>query len=98
MAKIKNFEFSDVYISKSDLIDYLYTTEFNKFRNEVDISDDEAVEQVLKNIQKKIKQGFKINSWNLTKEYLEQEANEWLHISLKQSFDAVESSYFKNNP
>jgi hypothetical protein len=29
---------------------------------------------------------------------LEREANEWLHISLEQSFDAVESSYFKNNP
>jgi len=98
MAKIKNFEFSDVYISKADLIDYLYTTEFNKFRDEVDISDDEAVEQVLKNIKRKIKQGFKINSWNLTKEYLEQETNERLLFRLEESFNAVESSYFKNNP
>lgn len=98
MAKIKHFEFSDVYISKSDLIDYLYTTEFNKFRDEVDISDDEAVEQVLKNIQKKIKQGFAINSWNLTKEYLEQETNERLLFRLEESFNAVESSYFRNNP
>jgi hypothetical protein len=98
MAKLKNFEFSDVYISKSDLIDYLYTTEFNKFRNEVDISDDQAVEQVLENIKKKIKQGFTGRTNELTKEYLEQEANEWLHISLEQSFEAVESSYFRNNP
>ncbi len=98
MAKLKNFEFSDVYISKSDLIDYLYTTEFNKFRDEVDISDDEAVEQVLKNIKRKIKQGFTGRTNELTKEYLEQEASEWLHISLEQSFDAVESSYFRNNP
>jgi len=98
MAKIKNFEFSDVYISKADLIDYLYTTEFNKFRDELDISDNEAVEQVLKNIKKKIKQGFEINNWNLTKEYLEQETNERLLFRLKESFDSVESSYFKNNP
>ena len=98
MAKIKKFEFSDVYISKSDLIDYLYTTEFNKFRDEVDISDDEAVEQVLKNIKRKIKQGFAYNNWNLTKEYLEQETNERLLFRLEESFNAVESSYFRNNP
>ena len=33
MAKIKNFEFSDVNISKSELIWYLYTNEFNTFRD-----------------------------------------------------------------
>jgi hypothetical protein len=98
MAKLKNFEFSDIYISKSDLIDYLYTHEFCTFRDEMDITDDQAVEQVLENIKKKIKQGFAGRTNQLTKEYLEREANEWLHISLEQSFDAVESSYFKNNP
>ncbi len=98
MAKIKNFEFSDVYISKSELIWYLYTNEFNKFRDEISISDNEAVEQVLKNIKRKIKQGFTGRTNVLTKEYLNQESEWWLYNSLKENFKQAESNHFKNNP
>lgn len=98
MAKIKNFEFSDVNISKSELIWYLYTNEFNKFRDEISISDGEAVEQVLENIKRKIKQGFTGRTNILTKEYLKEESEWWLHNSLKQNFEQAESNHFRNNP
>jgi hypothetical protein len=98
MAKIKNFEFSDVNISKSELIWYLYTNEFNKFRDEISISDGEAVEQVLENIKRKIKQGFTGRTNILTKEYLKEESEWWLYNSLKENFEQAESNHFRNNP
>ena len=90
MTKIKNFEFSDIYISKSDLIWYLYTTEFNKFRDDISISDDEAVEQVLENISKKY------NKYSVGT--IEEFTNEYFLNRCEILLEDARSNYFRNNP
>ena len=90
MAKIKNFEFSNVYVSKSELIWYLYTNEFNKFRDEISISDNEAVEKVLENISKK----YNKYSTGTVKEF----TNEYFLNACQHNFEQAESNHFRNNP
>ena len=90
MAKIKNFEFSDINISKKELIWYLYTNEFNKFRDEIDISDAEAVEQVLNNISKKY------NKYSTGS--IEEFTNEYFLNACQDDLEQAESNYFRSNP
>ena len=90
MAKIKNFEFSDVYISKADLIWYLYTNEFNSFRDEINISDDEAVKKVLENISKKY------NKYSVGT--VEEFTNEYFLNVCESNFEQAESNFFRSNP
>jgi len=90
MAKLKNFEFSDVYISKSELIWYLYSNEFHTFRDEVDISDEEAIEQVLKNISKKY------NKYSVGT--VEEFTNDMFLTACKNNLELAEKNHFRNNP
>jgi len=90
MAKIKNFEFSDINISKSELVWYLYTNEFCIFRDEIDISDDEAVEQVLNNISKKY------NKYSTGS--IEEFTNEYFLNACQDDLEQAESNYFRSNP
>ena len=90
MAKIKNFEFSNVNISKSELVWYLYTNEFCIFRDEIDISDDEAVEQVLNNISKKY------NKYSTGS--IEEFTNEYFLNACQDDLEQAESNYFRSNP
>ena len=90
MAKIKNFEFSDINISKKELIWYLYTNEFCIFRDEIDISDAEAVEQVLNNISKKY------NKYSTGS--IEEFTNEYFLNACQDDLEQAESNYFRSNP